>query len=130
MHRLCVVCDEDGVVYNAPMPRYSEAMKAAWAKKTPEERRARGRALARHRWRLFNLRKNTMDFTTTIAGVSYAYSAESQTFVITAPDSVVTLGVAAVNGTGITPTEVDVKESDGSEETFVPEEARTATAAE
>lgn len=103
------------------MPRYSEAMKAAWAKKTPEERRARGRALAFRRWRLFNLRKNTMDFTINLAGVEYAYSLESQTFVITAPDSVVTLGV--VSGTGVTATEVDVKESDGSEETFVPEAA-------
>lgn len=103
-------------------------MKAAWAKKTPEERSSRARKLALHRWRLFNLRKNTMDFTVTIAGVTYAYSLESQTFVITAPDSVVTLGV--VSGTGVTATEVDVKESDGSEETFVPEAAVAAPEAE
>lgn len=41
------------------MANYSEAMKAAWAKKSPEERSEHARRLARHRWDTSN--KKTME---------------------------------------------------------------------
>lgn len=106
------------------MPRYSEGMKAAWARKTPKERSERGRALAHRRWGIKNKIKNSMDFTMKLNGVEYSYSAESQTFVITASDSVVTLGLPTeVTAPAPAVEEVKVEESDGSEEVMVPEAA-------
>lgn len=78
------------VVYTTHMPRYSEAMRAVWAKKTPEERSARGRALAFIRWG-FKHNKKYMDFTVSISGVTYVYSFEANTLTVTAADGTETV---------------------------------------
>ena len=91
------------------MAKYSEAMRAVWAKKTPEERSSHARRLARHRWRL--LRK----LNTHMATITY-----------TADDGTVTNFVDAatiVAPTGEVVKDVVVENEDGTSETMDPASA-------
>ena len=97
------------------MPRYSEAMKAAWAKKTPEERSERARALAYRRWHIKRHNKKCMASVTLMNDDGSVVEFHDQAYTDAA--------VAAAAGTppvDAEATEVDVVMTDGTTKKFVP----------
>lgn len=100
------------------MTRYSAAMKAVWAKKTPEERRERGRFLARHRWRIYKERKSKHS----MAMIKYIGDDGSEVDFLDPAGVAAAVAAAPVTGSEVVK-DVVVENTDGTNETMDPASA-------